>query len=277
MGGPAILVSHSHRFIYLKTAKTAGTSVEIYFEPLCVPDPATYVAEHATDMKVSDAGVVGLRAPGARTDGVPFYSHMPAADVRILVGEAVWSRYLKFAVVRNPFEKVVSAFWAKNKGEPVLSADALASGTTDFAAVKALFRDWVEDKQGRVSFDREAYAIDGEVVVDHIIRYETLVRDVEAVRVAIGSPCLPPLAHYKGGARCLSAPFSAYYCARTRDLVARAFAWELERFGYAPPDIDAHDRLTEPTRAQGALGRRRSTETGAPAGERPRPSRRAIR
>jgi hypothetical protein len=39
-----MLISHVCRFIFLKTLKTAGTSVEIYLEPYCV-DPKSYSGE----------------------------------------------------------------------------------------------------------------------------------------------------------------------------------------------------------------------------------------
>ena len=49
-----MLISHICRFIYLKTRKTAGTSVEIYFEPFCV-DPKSYGGErHNTEPEVSE-------------------------------------------------------------------------------------------------------------------------------------------------------------------------------------------------------------------------------
>ena len=33
-----MLISHRKQFIYTKTAKTAGTSVESYFEKYCMPE-----------------------------------------------------------------------------------------------------------------------------------------------------------------------------------------------------------------------------------------------
>jgi hypothetical protein len=228
-GETRILLSHRYRFIYLKTAKTAGTSVEAYFEPLCVPDPETHVVEHLTEMRVSDAGVIGERSPRACDSGVPFFNHMHAADVRDRVGEEIWSRYMKFANVRNPFDKVVSAFWMDHQYDPVLAAEPV-----DFAVVKARFRDWVEETDGRGSFDRPIYTIDGAIVVDRLLRYETLARDVEAVRQALGAPELAPMPRYKAGVRRSPAPFADYYDARSRDLVAEVFAWELENLGYPP-------------------------------------------
>jgi len=43
-----MLVSHRKKFIYTKTAKTAGTSVESYFEPFCLPE-GDWKLEHTRD------------------------------------------------------------------------------------------------------------------------------------------------------------------------------------------------------------------------------------
>jgi hypothetical protein len=58
-----MLISHPHRFIYTKTMKTAGTSVEIYFEAACLPPSNGIAREHTTDEIVTEAGIVGRRGP----------------------------------------------------------------------------------------------------------------------------------------------------------------------------------------------------------------------
>ncbi len=58
-----MLVSHSKKFIFLKTMKTAGTSVEIYLERYCVPSD-TYVEQHH---RAETAPRTGSSAIAART------------------------------------------------------------------------------------------------------------------------------------------------------------------------------------------------------------------
>ncbi len=78
-----MLVSHRERFIYLKTVKTAGTSVEIFLEPHCRDDART--PTHACAEHVSPAGIVGARGPDV--DHHRYYNHMPAERVRAAIGE----------------------------------------------------------------------------------------------------------------------------------------------------------------------------------------------
>src|SRR4029453_8467383 len=104
-----MLVSHRHRFIYTKTMKTAGTSVEVYFEPYCMP-AGTWQFSHHRSQQISDAGIIGFRGPRQHRPEVKWWNHMPAATIRERVGPEVWDGYFKFCVIRNPFDKAISVF-----------------------------------------------------------------------------------------------------------------------------------------------------------------------
>ncbi|MFQ3619007.1 MAG: sulfotransferase family 2 domain-containing protein, partial [Cyanobacteriota bacterium] len=104
-----MLVSHGYQFIYTKTLKTASTSVEAYFEPFCVEAGAVNLAR-VREESVSAAGIVGYRGP-AKPEGCRWWNHMPAAQIRDQLGQETWTRYFKFCVIRNPYEKAISAFY----------------------------------------------------------------------------------------------------------------------------------------------------------------------
>jgi hypothetical protein len=127
-----MLISHRFRFIYLKTMKTASTSVEVYFAPYC-RNPEDRVAEKPTgEAAISQWGVVGHRGP--LRGGETFYNHMPAQQILTLIGHQMWSEYFKFCVIRNPFGKVVSHFWFKLRLEnPALHSQMQ---TADFSEVR---------------------------------------------------------------------------------------------------------------------------------------------
>lgn len=82
-----MLVSHKKGFIFLRTVKTAGTSVESYFEPYCMSE-GEWQQLHYRDQYVSDAGVIGYR--GAARKGQQFYNHISAAGLKALLPESVW-------------------------------------------------------------------------------------------------------------------------------------------------------------------------------------------
>ncbi|WP_297802303.1 hypothetical protein, partial [Arenimonas sp. GDDSR-1] len=97
------------RFLYFKTKKTAGTSVEIYFEPHCLP-PGSWRPEHARAETVSAYGIIGSRMHGRSNTDV-WFNHMPAVLVREHLGHEIFNAYYKFCVIRNPYDKMVSRFW----------------------------------------------------------------------------------------------------------------------------------------------------------------------
>jgi hypothetical protein len=53
-----MLVSHQRKFIYTKTVKTAGSSVESYFEPYCI-SPEEYPLHRPGELHESEQGIIG--------------------------------------------------------------------------------------------------------------------------------------------------------------------------------------------------------------------------
>lgn len=218
-----MLISHICRFIYLKTKKTAGTSVEIYFEPYCI-DPKLYTGErHIRDQIVSSWGVVGSRGSA---DGL-WFNHMSGERVRELSGAEVWNSYRKFCVVRNPFDKVVSWFWhVASQGVRQELARA------DFSTVRKTFDVWT----GLRDFpaDRFVYCAGETVLVDEFVRYEMLEEDLMRLCGRLGIPWQPGrLGRYKNDTRERPEHFSEYYTPDAARRVAEEFAWELGFFPYA--------------------------------------------
>lgn len=218
-----MLISHPCKFIYLKTRKTGGTSVEIYFEPYCV-DPKNRAGDvHNRDAEISEWGVVGSRGSPSR----PWYNHMPASEVRELVGEVVWRQYLKFCVVRHPFDKVVSYFWF-DVAAPIREALRGAA----FSDVRQMFQHWTA--LGRFPMDQEVYTIGNEVAVDRILRFERLEQDMGELCGRLSVPWQPGrIGRFKSEYRMRREPFFEYYGPAAAARVREAFAWEMSFFGYS--------------------------------------------
>jgi hypothetical protein len=91
----AVLISHRYRFIYTKTVKTAGTSVESYFERFCMPE-GEWAYSHAREEYESPSGIIGYRGPEEPPKS-KWYNHMPAELIRQQIGTEIWNSYFKFA------------------------------------------------------------------------------------------------------------------------------------------------------------------------------------
>lgn len=108
MKSTSLLVSHRKKFIFIKTAKTAGTSVESYFERFCLPEDA-WTQVHFRDEVNCEAGMIGARGPGASKSKLR--NHMSATQIKPLLDSSVWDGYFKFSVIRNPFDLIVSSYF----------------------------------------------------------------------------------------------------------------------------------------------------------------------
>ena len=104
-----MLVSHQYKFIYTKTMKTAGTSVEVYFEKYCC-NPAKYKMCHSRPEEETNFGIIGARGKTISAES-KWWNHMPAQQIKNQLGNDVWNNYFKFCVIRNPFDRLVSEFY----------------------------------------------------------------------------------------------------------------------------------------------------------------------
>ena len=241
-----MLVSHRKQFIFTKTAKAAGTSVESYFEQYCMPD-GEWQESHARDEYVSEAGVIGYRGPDPSAS--TWYNHMSARRIRDLIGQDIWDRYFKFTVVRNPFDKLISGFFmaenAKRKYSYTQRLKASAKQILDrgnpIDRVKGKtgierFRCWIQ-KGGAIN-DRDKYLIDGQECVDYFIRFENLHEGIKHVCDHLSIPFEPArIPEFKKGKRHHRIQIRDYYDHETAQIVQKIYAWELERFGYDLPGL----------------------------------------
>jgi hypothetical protein len=236
-----MLISHRKRFIYTKTVKTAGTSVESYFEPYCMRE-GEWTFTHARPEYVSETGIIGIRTGDPlELQGATWWNHMPARTIRALIGEEIWNTYFKFCVVRNPFDAMVSAyryFAASKQRVHGLRKVLVTIGARFVPArrnrdLKGRFERWLSMIQ--LPLDRNKYLVDGRYCMDHAIRYEALEAGIQEVcqrlNVDFDSRRLP---HLKNTEKPKS-PLSAYYSDASIAIIERAFRFELDQFGYKRP------------------------------------------
>lgn len=241
-----MLISHRKQFIYTKTYKTAGTSVEAYFEPYCMSE-GEWEEKHTRDTYESATGVIGYRGRPKDTAQLKWWNHMSAKRIKEqLNDEEKWQNYFKFCVVRNPFDKVISAFHFQNKDLPDQSRwyyyrrrllrryYAWRYGGHP-PQMKNQFKEWL--KAGRMHLDSDKYFIDGELCVDYFIRYEDLAGGVKAVCEKLAIPFdANRIPHYKGSGRSDAQKY-VLYDEESIALVAEMFAFEIEHFNYEAPKI----------------------------------------
>jgi hypothetical protein len=230
-----MIISHSYRFIFIKTHKTAGSSLEMGLGPLCGEDDIISHMETNLDSGVPrnylPPGAIGraygrsrwLRKLLSRHSallGPYYYEHMPAWRVRELVGESLWSRYFTFCVERNPWDKLVSYYHWKREGQ---------------GRRLPPFRDWVLGPARRLPLDGDLYFAGETPLVERVFDYRELPAMLEVIRERTGMPVPTTLPGEKRGIAMDRKPWPEYYDDETRTRVETLFRREIALMGYRFP------------------------------------------
>ena len=110
-----VLVSHKYKFIYIKNEKVAGSSVESFFGSFCQNPEKIYNYDDAIMQSIDNYGIIGSRLEGAQKEDV-WKNHINATEIKRRLGNDIFSKYFKFAVIRNPYDTIVSYYyWDKSK------------------------------------------------------------------------------------------------------------------------------------------------------------------
>ena len=214
-----MIVSHEHRFIFLKTRKTAGTSVEIALSTVCGPEDIVSPLSEADEIIRGERGGRGpmnFKSPPLNKKA---FAHAPAAQVRTIVGQQVWRDYTKISIERSPWDAIVSLYFWAMRDEPE----------------RQPFDDFVRSPRVRSLAEANAkiYRLRGEVIVDHLMRYESLSEDLTAVWTSLGLPGQPDLPVTKAHSRPPGSTSAQMYDEETAAIVGAAFAPLVEELGYS--------------------------------------------
>jgi len=211
-----VIASHQHRFIFLKTRKTAGTSVEIALSKVCGPDDIITEISPEDEALRKAAGGRGPQNFQSPPQPRKAYNHMGAKATRDLVGAQVFDDYFTFAIERNPWDAVVSLYFWKYKDRPELP---------DFETYVQEI--WIE----QLANNRRLYRIRGRMALDRVLRYENLDAELREVWAHLDLPGTPDLPRAKGNAR-PAGHYRELYTPASRERVATVFADTIEAFGY---------------------------------------------
>lgn len=223
-----VAVSHGKKFIFLKTKKTAGTSIEMALQRFCTPSDD--IVQHYSQEKISRYGIVAGR--GRKNEGAYRYglsgkyrwrSHMSASEVRCALGPRRWRRYYKISSIRNPFDRMISLFIWKNRRN---------INFKNFSEQKDAFSRFVTSTE--LTSDYQMVHIDDVLIADFFIRYENLLKDMSSLSVSIGLDLdLADLPHVKKmKRRRLSNSVSDFYNSETANLFLNSHDWVFKKFNY---------------------------------------------
>jgi len=227
-----MIISHQHRFIFIKTVKTASTSIEVYLSRHSGPDDVLTPIRPAVDghqarnyqgwvypirdVFTSPFGPMSdLRHPFRKRE--KFYNHMPAWLIQKRVSPEIWNSYFKFCVERNPWDKVLSHYHmnASRTGGSLTLDEYLRRGKLP------------------VNYPRYTDRSGQKIIIDRVVRYENLLTELAEVFARLNVPFQGTLGvEAKSEYRSDRTPYQQVFNEKQRRIVEQAFAREIEMHGY---------------------------------------------
>lgn len=201
-----MIISSEKKFIFIKTMKTAGSSIEVYLAKQnlgtsIVTPQFPLVPEH-----------IGSYAGG-------FFDHCPAASVRDWMGETSWNSFYSFCVERDPWEKVLSLYsMLKSRGRK----DA------------ENFDSWLEQKIFPINYP---IYIDennqNKIIVSRVLKYENLSSELSDIFLELNIPFNGNLGvNVKGNYRTDRRPARTILTKKQYNLIGDAFSHEITLNGW---------------------------------------------
>jgi hypothetical protein len=227
-----MIISHSHKFIFIKSFKTAGTSVESILSNFCSGDD---IVTPLNDFKHNrdEKGQFIHRAMNA-DEYKEIGQHVDAKTIKSRLPAEAWDSYFKISLARNPWDRVVSFFFWEHRNDPAIHPKKrfwhyLGVPFDEMAQIRPLFRKFL-DTDKWVS-NEPFYVLDGKLCVDFVIRYEHLNEDFAELCKRLNLP-IKDLPRLKSGIRKERHHYSEYYDEESKAIVAERHKNDIQLLGY---------------------------------------------
>jgi len=244
-----VIISHKHQFIYIKTRKTASTSIQVLLEKYCGKDdiltplhkPTTQegflynkkarnykgiislikILKYQIKSQIQYKSLINITSSLKSLNKYKlrlfisrFVSHMSAEKVKIKVGTHIWNNYFKFTFERNPWDKAVSSYYRRQPKLP--------------------FNEWVKTfslnlRSQPLNFP--LYSINGKNSLDFVGKYENLHGDLKIIFEKLNLP-LKNLPQERVSGRNKD-NYRNYYNENSKKIIERFYKKEIELMGYS--------------------------------------------
>ncbi|MFI3156286.1 MAG: sulfotransferase family 2 domain-containing protein [Methylococcaceae bacterium] len=216
-----MLISHPYRIIFVHIQRTGGNSIRHLFN----------------EMDSNAVQEVPVEAAKNRL------KHCFISDIHAAVEPELFSAYTKFAVVRNPFDRLFS--WYAMFKHNTIAKSEIAGGVVRTAAlgnaVEVAVAPYLDSFDTFLTipnsglFERFYYnqfdylQVDGKIAVDYVLRFENLNNDFNAMAKKMNFPSLLPAVNQSVRQQ----DYRMAYNQTTQQLVADRFARDLDYFSYS--------------------------------------------
>lgn len=206
-----MLISFSHRFIFVHVQRTGGSSVIRTLEPYGYRAPVTPISK-----LLSRTGFI--KDPKK----IVFRTHETARRVRELLPAGMYEDFLTIAFVRNPWSWLVSLYEVFRKG-PRHRHHKIVSKMKDFRE----YIDWEAARNSRFQYPLITDS-GGEIIIDYLGRYERLQDDYAGLCKRLDIDVAPLPRENRRTFR----DYREYYDDDTREKVAEYWRRDIDLLGY---------------------------------------------
>jgi len=214
-----VIICHRHQFVFVKTAKTAGTSVEIFLTQFCGEHDVVTPIKEEDERTRAELGFGCAR--NYSTELGKFWNHMSyfeARELMLRLQNIDLDQYYSFTIERHPGEKAVSLYYWANKGTRNSPYDDESFFFKRVALLKE--RGW------------QLYALNDDIAVDNVILFEDLQRGLGAVLKYLNIDCGVELPNAKAGVRRDRRSYKDILSPRVQKYIGKVFSQELKQFNY---------------------------------------------
>ena len=229
-----MIISHKHKFIFLKTSKTAGTSIEIALSKFCGKDDIiTPISKEDERLRTN----LGYRGPQnyqfscsdynlmdymnyifkfRKRRKKEFYNHINSKEIKKTIHNSCWDNYYKFCFERNPWDKVVSQYYWKTT-EPRPSIEEFLQ-SRHLAGLK---------KRGF-----NIYTINKNISLDKVYKFEELNDSLSHIKRVLNLPENIILPKAKSKYRLDKKHYSEMFNNNEKNVIKSKFEEEIKLFNY---------------------------------------------
>lgn len=209
-----MLISLENNFLFVHIPKTAGSSLHQALRPYAQNKNRTPWRRIISHLPVHED-----------TSKAYFRTHMKALEFQKKIAPETFFRLHKFATVRNPYDQMVSYFRFIQRNQ---------NSKQHQDAQKWCFADAVsyfERKNRRRPINQSSWLIgkNGECIVDRIMFFETITKDVSDLTAFLGLNTTAELPHINTTTR---GHYRDYYDDNLKRRVEKLYEADFEHFGY---------------------------------------------
>ena len=238
-----MVISHKYKFIFVRVAKTASSSLLDYktgpirLEKVKYEKSIKEIRRHSA--KTGDSPVPNFLYENFDSvdDFCSFHqindwSHIPLFLAKAYIKPWQYYSYFKFGFVRNPFDRIVSAFEYSKKWYKTHSKSSEIFRKSERSLHLGNFKKWILREYG-ANGKLGKYGSQSEYVhgCDFIGRFENLDEDVKYAINKIDPALYTPL-NKINKSESSKKHYSEWYDDETIEIVSNLWAKDIENFGY---------------------------------------------